>query len=406
MRIIRSLVAAGAVAATATALAVAPAMADPINSHYKPVEPAAYDIVGVGSESITYVMDQLTYNYNLTVKTPSPSNPNIYTWDATPPNNPLDETQMIATKAGCPKATRPDGSSAGIKALSDTGTVSYKGVTYECVDFARSSRPRSSSDPALGPGGDAFVTLANDAVTYATTANTNAPDNLTEKQLAEIYSCSIPAANGDPAGSWGALLGSAAKKGSAKQIIDPIAPQAGSGTLSFWMETALGLSNDDQPTCSSQYKNSQTDPTAVPEENEGISKAFLLSNGKPNPNVMYPFSIGSYVSQAYHSPVCGKSAKADQNHFGCDETGVLFLNGIAGTPPTLKSGTVQVTNPKFDPTFDRVLYDVVRYNTKASPIPAYLAKFFGPKGVFCSSADRAVLRDYGFEPTSNCGRVS
>jgi ABC-type phosphate transport system substrate-binding protein len=406
VRIIRSLVAVGAVAATATALSMAPAMADPVNKDFKQVEPAPYDIVGVGSESIAFVMDQLTYNYNLTVKTPSPSTPDIYSWDATPPNNPLDESQLIATKTGCKKQTRPDGSSAGIEALGTEGTVVYKGKTYQCADFARSSRPRSTTDPVLGPGGVAFVTLADDAVTYATPTNGYAPDDLSLKQLQEIYSCSVKAANGDPAGTWGALLGKKAAKGSSKQKIDPIAPQAGSGTLSFWLETALGFDNDNQPVCSSQYSNSLHHPLQVPEENEGIDKAFLLKDGKPNPNVLYPFSIGSYVSQEFHSIKCGAKRSSSKNDFGCDETGVLFLRSIEGTAPTVTSKGVTTTNPKFDPTFDRTLFDVVRFNTKKQPIPTYLMKFFGPKGVFCSSAYAPVLKDYGFEPTSKCGAIS
>jgi ABC-type phosphate transport system substrate-binding protein len=402
VRIIRSLVAVGAVVATATALAVAPAMADPVTKDFKAVEPKPYDIVGVGSESIAFVMDQLTYNYNLTVKTNSAKTPYIYSWDATPSNNLLDESQQIALKSGCKKQTRPDGSSAGIEAL---GTEGKTGKDW-CADFARSSRPRASTDPVLGPGGVAFVTLADDAVTYATPSNGYAPHNLSLKQLQEIYSCSVKAANGDPAGTWGALLGSKAAKGSAKQKIDPIAPQAGSGTLSFWLETALGFTNDDQPVCSSQYSNSIHHPLQVPEENEGIDKAFLLSNGKPNPNVLYPFSIGSYVSQEFHSIKCGAKRSSGKNDFGCDETGVLFLRSIAGTAPTVTTKGVTTTNPKFDPTFDRVLYDVVRFNTKANPIPAYLNKFFGKKGVFCSSKYAPVLKDYGFEPTSKCGSVS
>ncbi len=411
MRIIRSLVAVGALAATATAVAVAPAMADPVNKDFKPVTPQPYDVVGVGAGTTEYLFDQFSYNYNETVaskKADSPSNPYFYSWDATPANNPLDETQQIVLKTGCAKVTRPDGGNAGIKALDSVGTTSYKGKSYPCANFARAAQPRTSSDPSLGPGGVAFVALAGDAVTYATTSNSYAPNNLNLKQLQEIFSCSVPAANGDPAGSWGALLGSKAKAGSAKQIIDPIVPQAGAGTLTFWMETALGFSTDSQPTCSSQYKNSQTDPTAVPQENEGVDKAFLLSNGKPNPNVLFPFSIGFWVAQQYHSRVCGKAAKKGQNTFGCDENGILLLNGISGTPPTITNKTTGVVslNPDFDTTFQRTLYDVVPYNTVKSPIPAQLAKFFGPTGVFCTKTYAPVIEDYGFLPISTCGKVS
>src|SRR5215471_10804853 len=110
----RSLVAVGALTATAAAVMAAPAMAEPINSHGKAVKPAAYDIVGVGSQSISYITDQLTFNYNLTVgRRHSPSHPFIFSWDAVPPSNLSNTTQQIIVKTGCKRNLRPNGSSAG-----------------------------------------------------------------------------------------------------------------------------------------------------------------------------------------------------------------------------------------------------------------------------------------------------
>jgi hypothetical protein len=412
LRIIRSLVAVGAVAATASALAVAPAMADPVNSHFKAVKPAAYDIVGVGAGTDEYLFDQLSVDYNKQVaakKKHSPSNPYIYSWDATPPNNPLDETQQIVVKSGCKKNLRPNGSNAGITALGSYGKTSYTTTsksgkktkhTVPCVNFARSSSARSSKDPALAKGGIAFVALAKDAVTYAATKVTNVPSDLSLKQLQEIFSCSIPAAHGFAEGTWGALLGSSAKDPTAKP--DPLVPQPGSGTLTFWMETALGFTEDSQPSCGSAATLSAT---KQPEENEGISKLFLL-NGKPNPNVLFPYSVGSWIAQEYHSKTCGKAAKKGQNNFGCDENGVLYLNKIGGTAPTVKTKGVVGINSKFDSKFQRLLYDVVPFNTAKSPISSELKRFFGQKGWFCLKAHDQIIKDYGYLPTPLCGVVS
>lgn len=110
----------------------------------------------------------------------------------------------------------------------------------------------------------------------------NAPKNLSKLQLKEIFGCSVPATGPFAANTWGALLGPSAK--GANDAIDPIVPQAGSGTLSFWMKTALGLTTTTEPTCGTA-KN-LTVPQQ-PEENEGTSKVFLL-NGHPNPDVIYP----------------------------------------------------------------------------------------------------------------------
>jgi ABC-type phosphate transport system substrate-binding protein len=399
VRIIRSMVAVAALAGIATAVAMVPASAEPLNPKTgKLVRPAPYDIVGVGSESISYVVDQLTWNYNLTVKDHSPAHPYIYSWDAVPPSNLNDTTQKIVVKQGCKLNLRPDGSSAGIEDMPAYGNThyTYKGRkhTVPCIDFSRSSRPRKSSDPTFAKGGDAFVTLAGDAVTYATTSNTNAPQNLSKAQLVEIFGCSVPAANGFAANTWGALLGASAK--GASDAIDPIVPQAGSGTLSFWMETALGLPTDTEPTCGTA---ANLGFGAQPEENEGISKVFLL-NGKPNPNVIYPYSIGAYVAQAYHSAKCGKKPSKTQNKFGCDERGVLHLNSIAGIGNPIKN---KATNPAWNSTaFHRFLYDVVRYATNTRDhIPSYLEKYFGHKGYFCGQSK--VLAAYGFEPTALCG---
>ncbi len=55
--------------ASATALAVGPALADPINGSGKPVTPKETDIVGVGSDTIQNVLDQFSFDYNNSHKT-------------------------------------------------------------------------------------------------------------------------------------------------------------------------------------------------------------------------------------------------------------------------------------------------------------------------------------------------
>ncbi len=397
MRIIRSLVAVGAVTAAAAAIGVAApgAMAEPI-LHGKQVTPAAYDIVGVGSDTTQYVIDALSLSYNATVKKHSPSDPYFFSWDAVPPAHPLDTKENVTLKAGCGVQARPDGSSAGISALTSYGNVKYKGVTYPCLNFARSSRPKKSSDATE----DLFVIFASDAVTYSTEKNTNVPNNLNAKQLAEIFGCTIPAAHGFAAGTWGALLGSKAKD--AKGSPDPIVPQAGSGTLSFWMETALGLPTDTEPTCGTAKNDTTTN--SEPEENEGTWPGFKTDKA----NVLYPFSIGDYLAQEFHSKKsCSLSvaAKKGQNEFGCDQTGLLFLDSISHITPIVKQKVGEVINPAWNNTiFHRYLYNVVvsdpSTTTHISPL---LSKFFGRSGYLCKASNDAVLRDYGFEPSPACG---
>ena len=406
MRILKTLVASGAVAAVATVMAVAPASAEPINPLTgKVVTPAAYDFVGVGSQSTTYVVGQLTYNYdkNVVGRHHSPTDPWNLSWDAVPPSNLNDTTQMIVVKQGCKKNLRPNGSSAGIAALTSYGNTSYtfKGKKHvvPCIDYARSSRPRKSTDPAFGRGGVAFVTMAGDAVTYATTKVSNAPNNLSRAQLIQIFGCTVAAAHGFKAGTWGALLGARTKNPTQK--IDPILPQAGSGTLSFWATTALGLSSTSEPACGSAASL----PTPKqPEENEGTNHIFL-AGGKPDPNVIYPYSIGAYLSQLQNSAKCGVKPKGTQNMFGCNQTGVLVLNGISGIKPGVGPKGHLVTNPAWNSTpFHRFLFNVVNWASTKDHIPGYLEKQFGAKGYFCSQ--KGVITAYGFEPTPACGATS
>src|SRR5215467_2701873 len=156
MRTLTKLIAGAAVVATTTALAIGPAMADPP----KGVHPKSTDVVGVGSDTIEFLLDQFSVDFNKTHST----GPKLYSWDALNPKTGA-MGDPIVTKATCTSIPRPDGSSAGILSL-DTNT---KGSTGKfCEDFARSSRGRGASDPAKGPGGIVFDALAKDAVTYAT----------------------------------------------------------------------------------------------------------------------------------------------------------------------------------------------------------------------------------------------
>jgi ABC-type phosphate transport system substrate-binding protein len=381
VRIFKSLVAVTAVAATATALAVAPAVADPVNSHGKAVKPKIFDVVGVGSNTTQFLVDQLSVNYNKAhSKKHNASHPWIYSWDATPPGQPDNITSTIVAKAGCPKAARPEGSGAGVSSLFAN---TKKGSSF-CLDFSRSSGFRSAGQPAFGAaGGSAFVALAKDAVTWAANSSTNAPANLSARQLGEIYNCLVPAVGAHPANNWADLGG---KSGT----INPVLPQTTSGTRKFFL-AAIGVATP----------GSCVNPV-LPEENEGTAAVF-----RNNKNAVVPFSVGSYISQAFHSAVCTKKPKAGQNEFGCDAIGQLVLHPLNGTAPT--TGTKKSThiNKHFTPTFIRTLYNVVRYAPSTKDhIPARLDRIFGRKGFFCSAAGKKIITAYGFNTTLLCGIAS
>ena len=377
MRMLKKLLATAVVAASATAMAVGPALADPINGSGKPVTPKETDIVGVGSDTIQFLLDQFSFDYNKSHK----SGPRLYSWDALNPKTGL--TDNIKLKSGCTAIPRPNGSSAGIATLiMNTKTGDKK---HFCADFARSSRPRASTDPAKGPGGIVFVAIGKDAVTYATNATTNAPSNLTTAQLAKIYTCTVT--------NWNQVGGKNAP-------INAQLPQTSSGTRAFFLK-AIGVATP----------GSCVNSTA--EENEGVNPVLK------GPNVIFPYSIGKYIAEKFHSAKCINAActgspachpTATQNKFGCDTHGHMVLRNINGTKPTTGTGTKTVINSHFSANYIRTVFVVVRWAKTADNIPAYLDKFFASAtrhGWVCSNKTaHADLINYGFLPTPFCGTGS
>jgi ABC-type phosphate transport system substrate-binding protein len=406
MRKLVQLFAAAAGAVTVTALVMAPAMADPINPNTgASVTPRACDVVGVGSNTIEFVDDQLSVNYNKTLlatiakkgQTQATScakqaKPFFYSWDALQ-NAAATTAGTIKFKTGCAAEPRPNGSSAGIAALA----TNLGGTTggHPCLDFARSSRPPAATDPTTV----SFIALAQDNVTYASISKgSNAPTNLTITDLHNIYTCS--------ATTWNQV------GGKSTATIHPVLPQPHSGTLAFF-EAAINVTTPGP--CVTQPANL--------EENEGINSIFTNASAA---NEIIPFSAGKWASQEYHSPACFfktcptdksgvfikcvKPAKG-QNAFGCNVNGVLKLNDVNGTDP-LKGKSLNppasTTKGGFTNTLVRTLFHVVR-GTKS--IPSYLAPFFGPTGFFCSKGEESTIEAYGFEPAHikgfpSCGSIT
>ena len=269
MRTFTRLVAGAALAAAATAMTVVPAIADPP----KGVTPKATDIVGVGSNTIQALMNQFSVDHNKAF----PKGAKLFTWDAVNPKTGLDEN--IATKKGCAKIVRPNGSGAGVSALILNSKV---GKNF-CIDFARSSSPRSSSNPPKAKGGVVFVALAKDAVTFAANKTTNVPKNLTTKQLAAIYNCTVT--------TWNQVGGKSHAR------INAQLPQTSSGTRKFFL-AEIGVVNPGSCVDSSKGENENN----FPEENEGTN-SFLKGA-----NVIYPYSVGAYIAAVFHSTGKGKNA--------------------------------------------------------------------------------------------------
>ena len=353
--------------------------------------PAENSATGVGSDTIQNVLDQFGADFNPTVGATAT---HLFSWDAT---NPLTGAigDSIAEKSGCSPIARPNDSSAGITQLATFQKTSDG--KFLCSSFARSSRARGSSDPAFAPGGVAFVDLAGDAVTWSAQATTNAPATLTQAQLASIYNCTVT--------DWGQVGGKAGNP------IHAFIPQSGSGTRSFFL-SAIGVAAPGS--CVS-------DDSGLLEENEGVNPVLN------DPNAIFPFSIGKYIAEKFHSNLCITTSTCapnangircthtpGKNLFGCDTHGTMVLKQISGVAPTTGTGAGTVINSAFPATFQRTVFEVVPFDPNTTdhipgaeagaPGGVNLEKLFGASGFVCSNSKaKTDLRNYGFLVTPLCG---
>lgn len=288
-------------------------------------------LAGVGSDTTQYVMNGLGDSAAVT----NAGGKIIASWNAT-------GTATIKTKAtGCAGIARPNGSSAGINALN-----ADLAAGTDCVDFARSSRgPADTSTDDL-----TFVPFALDGVTYATDLGSTLPTNLTKAQLIDIYQCDS----------------------TQYPNAQPLLPQSGSGTRSFWL-TALGLTEADLGDC--------VDDTVQEHNGEAIA----------NGNQLMPYSIAQWISQ-------GKGFADVPNRRG--QSRLRNINGLA---PTTGSGSALALNPGFAADFLRQVYNVVPTDNLSDAVID--ETFTGSDSKVC--ADTATLTNYGFGTLgANCGSTA
>jgi ABC-type phosphate transport system substrate-binding protein len=393
VRIVSKLLVAATAAAAIAATVATPALADPPAGKI----PRPTDVVGVGSDTIQNVMDQLSVAYNATH-----ASGKLYSFDATNPTTGAmgDPIQLKSGSSTC-NIPRPDGSSAGIGALENTGTTTG---SQPCINFARSSRARASTDPNT----ISFITLAGDAVTVATQPGSHAPANLiTTSVLTNIYNCTITKWNQIPGNSGGAT-----------STIRPMLPQDGSGTRAFFLG-AIGITTPGScvsTSATAQGPGHLNDNTL--QENQGVAPS--LNTNKTN--VIFPYSVAKYIAEKFHSASCGTISACfahpnnchptgTQNKFGCNTHGTMVLNKINGTAPTVGTGGSTTINPKFTATFTRLVFDVV--NAPQGTVPASMAKYFGPAGFACTNTTaKNDIKKYGFRvltpgtTAGHCGAAS
>jgi len=390
-------VAAFAVAALAFGV-TAPAFADPT--------PGNRDLNGVGSDTTQDVMNGL-----------ASAIPAIGSYDAIGPN-------PITTRTGGFSFARPNGSSAGVQALSRAAQdLGVNGLAKQNdpllpgfnpslaleIDFAR-----SSSAPASNLGGNdlTFIPFGRDAVTFAVNGTTEFPRNIPVGSAAQdatvpapftvrnIYrTCPGPVVV-DPVTGLNEATGMAYTntRTFATVRITPLLPQSGSGTRNFFLNS-IGFTGSNPTGFGVCVKSAVALNSATPavqtlvQENDGT---VIRRVGD-----IVPFSVGQFIAQGYNGT---------QPTAVIERRGFAQLGSISGQRPTRfgATGLVEVngTGPSAIVS-NRLVYNVV----ETAKITVGNAKFdqqlvdtfVGSSSAVCLQASLISL--YGFSPIANCGDV-
>ncbi len=289
--------------------------------------PAYRTLAGVGSDTTQGVMNAISNAALLGGQKV------LGSYDAT-------GSATINTKAAalCQGLNRPNGSGAGRTAL-----LTELGKNNGCLDFSRSS----SLDLTNAATGLTYVPFAVDGVTYAVSAGSTLPMDLSTADLHAIYIC-------DPG-----------YVGAAPYSIHPLLPQAGSGTRKFW-ETVVGITEAD--VAAKKYPCISDTKGGKPiEEHDGrvLDTTSLV-----------PFSIAQYIAQASTTLA--------------DIRGTAQLGNINGVPSLLLNTGAAAT---------RDVYNVIP-TSKIGTSP-WSDAFVGANSLVCQQ--QAIIKQYGFGVHTSCG---
>lgn len=354
----------GAVAAAAVAVlafsAAAPAYADP--SGFKPV-------VGVGSDTTQDVVSGLA---NVI--------PEIGNYEAI-------GTATIQTRSGGPVFTRPNGSTAGVQALSasvnNTGVRTFPAsgvgatdITGQ-IDFARSSSSPSSSFPGTDL---TFIPFARDAVTFAVNAASDFPRDIARGSATQDALSPAPFTLRN---IYRGAVTTYVDADFNSVTIRPIIPQQGSGTRAFWL-SALGFTE------ATIAGTPMTDIGNTAQEHTGT---YILNAGD-----IAPFSIAQYIAQGNHNSLPTTIP---------ERRGNIELGNVDTVKPLLlvAGGGVEL-NTAFP--INRLVFNVVQTSRLTGTSAADLqlqATFAGTGSTVCAAA--TTIRQYGFAPIGSlCGNTT
>ena len=184
----------------------------------------------------------------------------------------------VILRSGTHPVTRPNGSGAGVAALNADGTAGYQDLPTGSIQYARMSRLPKTTEEANctnACGGLHVYAVATDILGLAHVATGyNGPvEGLSAQDLYHIYvDCTYT--------KWSDVPGYSGTAGT--QLIDPLIPQAGSGTRNFFLAdlnfVVNGSSTVPTPGCGRVVE--EHDPTGVYDDPTPANAIEPFSQGK------------------------------------------------------------------------------------------------------------------------------
>jgi hypothetical protein len=359
------------------------------SAHADPKQYTAF--IGVGSDTTQDVLNAFAGFNDGQVYVPLQTSAGsgqrqVISFDATPAGG------CITTKTGAGSMARPNGSSAGRRALSRAidgtgyGSAACGGVkdVTGFVQFAR-----SSAGPASGDTGTAltYIPFARDGVSFAYyKASAGAPVTaLTRAQLTSIYS-----------------------SGTATTIngvrILPCGIQTSSGTYSFWL-TAAGVDATQENTATTECNNLLGAGVRAEENDSAALKARgdAAQTAVPGTQVIIAFSAASFIARSNGANSAGIVAGVGIGSISNNGSGTDLGSPVAGTAPNLTPSATFYN----DGTFGRRVYNVLSTGLVTGVGNAdYKSMFVGATAAMCSAAAGTTAQKFGFLPAPDCGSTT
>ena len=344
--------------------------------------------VGVGSDTTQDVVNALAgftngFNYTPVQSSSASGSRQIISFDALPPAGVTDT--CITPKVGGPTFTRPQGSSAGRRALSRAidgtkyGSAVCGGVqdVSGMVDFAR-----SSAGPAGGDVGTdlTYIPFGRDGVSFAAYRAAGSPvTSLTRAQLTSLFTTGPQVIGG--------------------VRIVPCGIQTSSGTYSFWNTVT---------TASASAENTATTECNAllgrAEENDGTAlksrgDALAAVSGHASDQVIIGFSAGAFIAKSNLAAPGQPPATVGMGSISDNGSGTNLGSPVAGTAPNLTPSATFFG----DSVFGRNVYNVfpTAVITSAFGNDDLKTLFVGASSAVCSAT--TTIQKFGFLPAANCG---